>query len=83
MSKLDWQNWFEGMWRAVIVGGTGAFTATCANGYFDPKDNNLTTWPGLHHALLVGAFTFFGAAFLHMVMFLNAHPLPDPEKPEK
>jgi hypothetical protein len=76
LGKYDWATWLVGIWRAIITGGTGGVISGFASMGIDPEHFNLTT--GLGHVFRLAGIMFVAMAFVHLVLFLNTHPAPDP-----
>lgn len=73
--RMDWAGWWLGIMRSFISGAAGAVTATGIVGFSDPKDWG--TGNPVHMLTLAGA-TLAGTGFIHMMIFLQTHPTPDP-----
>jgi hypothetical protein len=73
--RLDWDGWILGIMRSFVAGSAGAIAATGTVSFADPKD-----WGAgnLGHMAMLAAITFFGAGLMHLAVFLQTHPTPDP-----
>lgn len=71
---LNWRAWFKGMWVSVAQGATGA--ALGAIGLVSANVVGIPVTPiDWKQALGVG----LSAAWLRMLLYVNAHPLPEEE----
>lgn len=76
--RLDWSGWLLGIMRSFVTGAAGALAATGTVGIADPKD-----WGSgnIKHMVMLAAITFFGTGIVHLMVFLQTHPTPDPVPP--
>jgi hypothetical protein len=72
----DWGTWLMGIVRACISGGAGAVVAAFGSMGIDPEHFNLSK--GYHHTLELMGIMFGFMALVHMMMFLQTHPAPEP-----
>jgi len=73
--KLDWEGWWLGIMRSFVTGAAGAVVSTGTVSIADPKDwGTGNVW----HMVLLAGITFFGTGFVHLAIFLQTHPTPDP-----
>lgn len=70
---MDWAGWGLGIMRSMISGGAGAVTSGVTVGILDPHDWNIHSG---HLFELIG-ITFVGTGLIHMMTFLQTHPVPD------
>ena len=69
---LNWRAWLRGLFSSVIKGGSGAVLAS--TGLLGANLVGVDVKP-LEYGQMGGVF--FGAAFLQLMIYVNAHPLPE------
>jgi hypothetical protein len=70
--RLDWDNWFYGLFAGFIGGGASAVTSGVTLNLLDPKDFNLVT----SKFYITVASIFVANGLLNMFMYLKQNPLP-------
>jgi len=69
---LNWRAWLRGLFSSIIKGGSGAVLAS--TGLLGANMVGVDVQP-LEYKQVGGVF--LGAAFLQLMIYVNAHPLPE------
>ena len=72
LKNMDWQNWLEGMWVAVVGGASNAVLAGMTLNFVDPKDFNVRS----HEFYQVVVSLFVVSAIKDFFLYLSQNPLP-------
>lgn len=73
--KNNTQRWLKGIVSALIQGGSGAVVSTITGAVIDPDKLNPMTQT--LHFFELGTSVFLVTGILHIMMFLQQHPVPD------
>jgi hypothetical protein len=74
--RYDWRTWWTGAMRALISGGAGGVVSGLGTMGIDPEHFNLTS--GVGRTLELMGIVFVFQALVHLAIFLQTHPGPDP-----
>jgi len=74
--RYAWDDWLLGLWRSLVSGGAGAVVSSVQVSIKDPKDWGFHSW----NTLELIASTFLITGIIHMAVFLQTHPAPEPIK---
>ena len=72
--KLDWSNWFKGIFAAIIGGGAGGVTSAISGSLVLPDQVNVHN--GLHNMLLLMGTNFIVNGAMAMFFYLKQSPVP-------
>lgn len=75
LGDLKWSEWVLGIWSSFMVGGSGAIgTVFGALAY-----NAITAkWEPFRALMVKGFFTFVIGGLIHMFVYINSNPVPEP-----
>ncbi len=72
--KLDWSNWFKGIFAAIIGGGAGGVTTAISGSLVLPDQVNVHA--GLHNMMLLMGTNFVISGAMSMFFYLKQSPVP-------